>query len=424
MTDSPVSGERFGDALAKALGTGPGRSTLAAQKTRVLALTTTLGPRRTRRTTWLAGGLAAAATLTVAGVFFLRTLSPGTTLEARIGDQPVAEHAELRAQETPKTLVFSDGSEIALTRGASAVIASISRERADLRLREGRIVASIRKHTGTNWTIAAGPYAVRVVGTRFSVDWTPLTQTVKVEVTEGRVRVSGLDLPADGVALDAGTRLERRANRDARGGSSTGDGEHSGAQPSGTRNEPLAPPAEPGAGTVGVPSRAASAPVTAASPPAFLALAAKGKYREALEAAEKQGFSGLAQTLPENELVTLANSARFAGNSALAKAALNALRKRFAGRAGAELAALYLARVAEDLDRQPREAARWLRVFLLESPSGDLAASARANLMTILLSAGDRAGARAVAADYVRYHPAGPHLATARSILADPASKP
>jgi TolA-binding protein len=136
-----------------------------------------------------------------------------------------------------------------------------------------------------------------------------------------------------------------------------------------------------------------------------------------MELAEKQGFDRLAATLPENDLVTLANAARFSGNSARAREALLKLRQRFPGRPAAELAALYLARVAEDLEHRPSEAARWLRVFLQESPAGDLAAGARANLMSVLLASGDTNGARAVAEDYVHYHPSGPHLAQARALL-------
>jgi hypothetical protein len=106
-----------------------------------------------------------------------------------------------------------------------------------------------------------------------------------------------------------------------------------------------------------------------------------------------------------------------------ARQALLALRQRFPGRAGSELAALYLARIAEQSEKKPMEAVRWLRIFLQESPTGDLAAGARGSLLSILTAAGDTAGARAVADDYLRYHPSGPLADRARSLVARTGSR-
>ncbi|HVR20943.1 MAG TPA: hypothetical protein VMS65_14630, partial [Polyangiaceae bacterium] len=94
-------------------------------------------------------------------------------------------------------------------------------------------------------------------------------------------------------------------------------------------------------------------------------------------------------------------------------------RQRFAGRPGASLAALYLAKVAEDMTHEPGEAIRWLRVFLEDSPRGDLASGARASLMSLLLRTGDRAGARNVAEEYLRHHPNGSHAAEARALASE-----
>jgi TolA-binding protein len=93
------------------------------------------------------------------------------------------------------------------------------------------------------------------------------------------------------------------------------------------------------------------------------------------------------------------------------------LRERFPGRAASNLAAFYLARIAEQLDKDPKEAARWLRVFLRESPNGSLSADARASLLSILLSSGDTAGATALARDYLRHHPNGPIADRARLLV-------
>jgi hypothetical protein len=260
---------------------------------------------------------------------------------------------------------------------------------------------------------------VRVVGTRFSVDWRRASETLKVSVSEGRVRVFGGDLGSEGIALDAGASLERHHGAPVVAQPTTPAPAEALPERSGLDGEPAS---ESSAQAPTAPSTLKAEP-TSGSGQSWLGFASKGKYREALQAAEKQGFSELCTALPENDLVTLANSARFSGNSARAHQALNALRQRFAGRPGGELAALYLARTAEDLDKKPAEAVRWLRVFLAESPHGDLAAGARANLMGLLLRSGDTEGARGVARDYLRYHPTGPHAAEARALL-NPARQP
>ena len=123
--------------------------------------------------------------------------------------------------------------------------------------------------------------------------------------------------------------------------------------------------------------------------------------------------------LPENDLLLLANAARYSGDVGRAREALTKLRERFRGRSGASLAALHFAKIAEDMTHEPAEATRWLRTFLRESPDSDLAAGARASLMSLLLRAGDRGGARAVAEDYLRRHPNGQHAADARALVSE-----
>jgi hypothetical protein len=215
-----------------------------------------------------------------------------------------------------------------------------------------------------------------------------------VDVSEGSVRVTGGDLPASGVAVDAGNGLERRA------------------KPQALTKAPEALPVV----SATIPTEVEEPENAIPSAPSWPALANKGKYREALSQAEKLGFERLTRELPDNDLLLLANAARFSGEGKRAQQALLKLRERFPGRAAAELAALYLARIAEDVDKNPVQATVWLRAFLQESPTGDLAQGARANLLAILLRRGEHASARAVARDYLRYHPEGPHAAQARSI--------
>ena len=150
----------------------------------------------------------------------------------------------------------------------------------------------------------------------------------------------------------------------------------------------------------------------------FLALGSLSLAAQALSAAENQGLTQLLARESAADLLLLGNSARFASRSEPARRSYLSLRERFPGTASASLSAYYLARLAGDLDKNSGEAVRWLRVFLSESPRGDLAASARARLMDLLRKQGDALGARSVARQYLELHPTGPHTELARSILA------
>jgi hypothetical protein len=382
----------FGQALGEALGQGPPRSALALQRQQlVVAL------EAKRRPGWARFRLpalgAAALTLALVLVFVVMQRSSAAELQASFAGNPVQAHSVLAAaDENPRTLDFSDGSSVVLAPRARAVLKTITPERAGLALEGGQIFASIEHTEGLHWSVDAGPYRVHVVGTRFSVAWKD--GNFRVDVSEGRVRVTGGDLPASGVAVDAGNGLERRA------------------KPQELAKAPEALPAM----SATIPMEVEEPENALPSAPSWSALANKGKYREALSQAEKLGFERLTRELPDNDLLLLANAARFSGEGKRAQQALLKLRERFPGRAAAELAALYLARIAEDVDKNPVQATVWLRAFLQESPTGDLAQGARANLLAILLRRGEHASARAVARDYLRYHPEGPHAAQARSI--------
>jgi hypothetical protein len=418
---------RFANRLDSALGDGPPAASLDAQRRNVLAAAHRLG-RAPSRPRWELA-LAALVLLAVTAFLLLRP-TPHAALQASFRGERVGDHAPLfAALGAAQPLEFSDGSRIVLEANARAELARLAPTHAELELDRGRLSASIIHQSGVRWTIAAGPYQVHVVGTKFSVEWDHKTTKLRVEVSEGAVRVSGGDLAAAGVAVTAGESLERFAPAPAA------------PVPAAAPADALMPPAAANAQSspaliASAPSQDSSRKVSAASSaapkpadsaasqaPGFAELSQAGKYREALALAEARGFERLLTELPETELFALGNSARYAGNHARARQALLALRQRFPGRAGSELAALYLARIAEQSEKKPMEAVRWLRTFLQESPTGDLAAGARGSLLSILTAAGDTAGARAVADDYLRYHPSGPLADRARSLVARTGSR-
>jgi hypothetical protein len=405
-----VSGEvaEFGRALGRALGNGPPPATLGVQRANLMAAAHRMGRRRSRPRWELAFALAAGVAAAVGGAAWYRSHAAleAAALSARWNGEEIRENAALSVLARTAPLEFSDGSQMVFDASSHAKLEKLTSKRASVRLDRGRFVASIHHHDGMTWGIDAGPYTVEVIGTKFSVDWQTGSSGLRVDVTEGTVRVSGGDLGSSGVALVAGQHLER------------------GREPAPALPKPAAEPkaaAQPSSEESQESQESQDRPPAAANvtarEPSLGALASAGKYREALELAEKRGFERVIGELGENDLLLLANSARYSGAQARAKQALLKLRERFPSRPSADLAALYLARIAEQSEHRPAEAVRWLRTFLSESPTGDLAQSARGSLLSILSAQGDTAGARAVATDYLRYHPEGPLAEQARSLV-------
>jgi hypothetical protein len=387
---------RFGELLDDALGEGPPESALRVQRANVLSAMRR-GSRSSGRPRWELAAAALAMAVAVVATVSWRGRPEALSAHWRGGVELAAASA-VTAGDRSEAIEFSDGSRVLLEPKATARVVRLEPNHAELALKDGKLAASVRHRDGVSWSVVAGPYAVRVVGTKFTVDWEQATETLRVAVTEGRVRVSGGDLGARLIELDPGEHLERR------------------------RAPVAAAPASPAALPVVTPPAAAPAapgPVVSSPPPAPTVgeLARAGKYREALALAEQRGFERVIRELPEGELLALGNAARYAGSAVRARQAMLALRDRFPGRPAAGLAALYLAKIAEQLDKNPKEAARWLRVFLSESRAGNLAADARASLLSILLSSGDTAGATAVARDYLRFHPTGPIADRARELV-------
>lgn len=417
MTDQE---RRFGRLYAELAGS-PRETSQAAQRARLVMRLRSgeLGRPARGRPRWpLALGLAGAAALALVLWVSAWKSNPDGELLARWQGSDVGSHAALVAGDAaPAPIDFSDGSRITLEPSAVAKLETVSEERTGLVLEQGRVSAKIKQHVGRAWTISAGPYRVEVTGTEFTVDW-DRASGFRVAVHSGSVRVTGGDLPNGGVALGEGQQLSRAT----RAKDVSPETPPTPAPPQGVKVTDL-PVVDPEEGEGELPRALPREPTDDADAmdppetPQWRSLAEDGDYVAALRLAEASGFDDVVATSGPSDLLLLGNAARYARNGLRAKQAYTAIRGRFPGTHTARLSAYYLARLAGDVERQPRSEATWLRTYLTESPSGELSGSARARLMELLRSLGDAGGARSVAADYLKHHPNGPHADVARSLL-------
>jgi transmembrane sensor len=347
---------------------------------------------------------------------------PRAPLAATFGDHPLAVGEWVSATE-PSTppIHFSDGSQVTLSPGSRARLATLDSVGAHLVLESGAADVRVTPNHGARYRISLGPFAVDVTGTRFDVGFRPSDELFTLTLHEGKVVVSGCVL-GEGRTLLAGESLSASCRAGHFEISALGSHPAPSAAaepPAAAAAEPAPEPAEAEVGGETEPSRAGSLGRDAApAARSWQSLSRQGRFADAYSVIELEGFESTVSRASVFELALLGDTARFAGKPADALTAYQALRSRGVGSAAAKQAAFSIARVHFDQRAAYAEAARWFRTYLAEQPGGPLAREAEGRLMESLSRAGDRAGAGKVAASYLARYPHGPHERVARQLLA------
>ena len=375
-------------------------------------------PQRSRALVWLGAGCAAVSMAAAAALVWVprhASLTFATGQEAQRG----AIGNWMSATTTALPLKFSDGTQIVLQPSAQARVTELHESGAHVVLERGELAAAVRHQFGAHWELQAGPFSVVVRGTRFNLGWTPESSTFALGLTEGVVDVRGPGLMGPRT-VRTGQTLRVSA---VPGGWKVDDGTNA-VVPVASEAHPE-PPTNDGNGVNAEPS--ASGEVTTvnltapkannASVPGWQELAAAGNYADSMAAARKSGLQRIYATGSVNELTKLAQVARFAGDAESARAALRAVRERFAGSAGAAMATFDLGRLSFDTNGRYLEAAHWFKDYLREFPHGNLAREAMGRLVESLERGGDHSGAREAASDYLLRFPSGPHAGLAHRVL-------
>ena len=336
-------------------------------------------------------------------------LAPGGEI-GRAGQTLVAE------AKADLPLRFSDGSLVTFEADSRGQVARLDGAGAEVVLERGRLEAEVVHADRTRWVVRAGPFEVRVTGTRFGVDWSPKNGRLAVDLREGGVVVGG-DLLGPGVSLRAGQRL----TVDRRGGliemrpleSEPATAEPRPALPPQRGVGATAPAPAPGAkagkarGPAAETERGQPAPAPlSGSKPSWRRLARQGQFALALQAAESAGFDDLLESLDAPGLLALGDVGRYAGRPDRAERAFVRLVERFGHHPSAGDAVFTLGRLAFEAG-QPAQAATWFARYRRDWPEGPLGEQATGRLLESAERAGQAALAEEAAHDYLARYDRG-----------------
>lgn len=383
-----------------------------------------------RSRVWLVAAATAAA---AAGVAFFVLRPHPLRYEVRGGhsDGPYIS----APAETPVTVAFSDGSSLAADPGSRLRVDEARVAGARVLVERGRATVHIEHHAASAWDFVAGPFDVRVTGTRFALAWDPTGEAVDLKLDEGSVEVRGpfgeTPIPVHAgqrFRADLASRSMTVIDRESPTASAAPSGTSSTVASSKDAAEPgtsAAPSAEPAAEASETQAVRPEAPAARAAPSAsesesWSALVARGQFETVVAKAGDRGASECENGCSASDLKALADAARYTGRSAMAESALLSLRRRFGATHEGRSAAFMLGRL-EEARGAAAAAERWYERYLNELPQGELAAEALAGKMRTVLATAGRAAAEPIAAQYLARYPNGVHAKTARDILGPPA---
>ncbi|MFZ5891471.1 MAG: FecR domain-containing protein [Myxococcota bacterium] len=319
------------------------------------------------------------------------------------------------------SLQFSEGTEFRLAPGARGRLRSVHVDGARFALEHGDASFRITHNPDHKWSVEAGPFLVTVRGTDFSVSWDPRSEQFGVKLRQGRVVVSGPVL-GDDLVLRPGQNLS--VNLPA---AETVISE--------ARTEAL--PEKPDEQLRPPPAADAAAPLTKANqkakPASSIAASraeasaptserrwahalAGGQWDRILADVERDGLDATLQSASSEELVALADAARYRRRADWARAALLTQRRRFPN-SGRALDAIFLLGRVEELRANAGTAAiGWYDQYLAQAPNGTYAAEALGRKMILSNATGGPSAARPIADEYLRRFPRGSYAGAARAL--------
>ena len=329
----------------------------------------------------------------------------------------------VEARDKPVQLRFTEGTRVDVLPGSGLHVLEEDPQRVALVLERGSVHLAVTSGSGIRWSVRAGPFVVRVTGTRFDIRWQPEARRFQLDLSEGSVEVSGPHLPR-GRRIVAGERLvvhvesgEMTISRTAEASQASTElapaqgGECAPNMPAPSTAASSGPSSPPSADSCSSPKAPAQTPSATAS---WQRLAQTGKYRAAMALVLAEGFARVLARSSASDVRLLVDTARFAHRPRLAQQALGTLRNKHGARGQS---AFLLGKIAADQLGARAEALKWFEAYLREAPNGALREQALGRSLE-LVRHGDPARARRAARRYLAEYPGGAYAALAKKVVA------
>jgi TolA-binding protein len=423
MNDPGASIDRLATAMAQAQDRGRAELPKVAAADVLAALDEP--PIRHRRWVWPLGAATAASLCAALVLLFVRGVDD--TPAFRVG--PTGQAGSLGTfiaapAHEALPIELGDGSTLSLQPRGRMRVERADPEATVVVLESGAAQVDVPEGVEHPLRVDAGPFVVSIPRGVATIRWAPVDEAFQLDLREGAVTVQG-PTSEDTRTLSAPQSLVVRLGAPSTKTQESVDAVVPALEPGDAiattraRDEQMpttAPRAESRARNDEATPRPATGPAAAPPTPAWRELAAEGRYRDALAEAQRLGFDDLVDRLSADDLLRLADTARFARRSGAAQKPLMAVRRRFPDAPQAATAAYTLGRIAFDLARDYDRAAHWFSTYLDERRDGPLAREALGRLMESQQRAGRTATARQTARTYLRRHPEGPHADLARRL--------
>jgi TolA-binding protein len=385
-------------------------------------------PQRARRATlrWsFVGALAVTAAVVALGVVRSGRLhAPGAppAMAYRIEGGNLVDGGYLRESgRAGVKLFFAEGTEFILMPGTRSRLRAVEASGARIAIEHGTASFQVTPSADHRWQVDVGPFLVTVTGTVFAVSWDSASERFELKLRHGRVTVSG---PVTGgeIALRAGQRLLVNL---AQGETLISERKPEEAFEPAVDPVPRAEaaPAEPSvpsdrpAVTVGRPT---TTPARGDGERRWAVALAGGQLDRIIAEAERAGVKATLDRASSDDLMALADAARYRRRMDLAREALLAERRRFPDSPRALDAAFLLGRVEEARDGGFARAIEWYDEYLKRAPAGTYASEALGRKMTLTSKLEGASQARPVAEEYLRRFPNGTYAGPARAFVRGP----
>ena len=308
-------------------------------------------------------------------------------------------------------LFFAEGTEFVLMPGTRSRLRAVDASGARIAIEHGTASFQVTPlRNDRRWQVDVGPFLVTVKGTVFTVSWDAAREKFELTLRHGRVTVSG---PVTR-RRDRAAGRSAAAGRPAAGETVISDRSRGAAR----RTAPRRVRQTRGAG-----GEAGRATAPAARPDGdrrWPAALAAGHLDRILDEAEHAGLKVTLDRASSEDLLALADAARYRRRMDVARDALLAERRRFPDSPRSLDAAFLLGRVEEASDRGLARAIEWYDEYLTRAPAGTYASEALGRKMTLMNKLEGASQARPIAEEYLRRFPGGTYAGPARAFLRAP----